>query len=370
MLGQNLMNNNKISVSQAVVLITISRLFTVITHAQTFGEQSQPVVKMLGALVSIILLIIATIPALLLYKKYNYVNILDLVYNKSLICGKLLTIGYLYITVSTMITGVVGFEYFLSNAIYPQASAPIIIFSLVLVCLICSCYGLQGIARASLFIFILFILAFIFIITTSISSINFLNIKPILENPVKEVLNYSFNFATRGRGLIILMLLYPSIKGNNRVTTHTTIILSGLLSVCMNFLVAGVLGEYGETQTFPYFALNSVIEIPILQRLDALHMMTWALMSFIHFSIFGYVSINLIKLLLPKSIEKFSVILLGIVILSVSLQLAYTGSIVRDTGIESNILVITLIFVLPSIILLTDKNNSTKQTKEVIYDKI
>lgn len=356
MLGQNLINKSQISVWQAIILISISRLFTVITHAQTFGEQSQPVVKIFGALVSIILLIIITTPAIKLYQKYNNSNILDLVYKKSLFCGKMVTLAFIYITVSTMITGVVGFEYFLSNAIYPQASAPIIIISLIVVCLICSCYGLQGIARASTFIFILFILAFIFILTTSLSSINLLNIKPILENPVKEVLDYSFNFSTRGRGLIILMLLYPSIKGSKYVATYSTIIITGLLAVCMNFLVAGVLGEYGETQTFPYFALNSVIEIPILQRLDALHMMTWALMSFIHFSIFGYVSINLIKLLLPKSMEKFSIILLGIVVLSVSLYMSYTGSIVRATGIESNILVIFLIFILPLIMILTDKN--------------
>lgn len=351
-----MLEENKISVPQIIMLISTSRIFTIITHAQTFGEQNNPMAKMLGSLLAIFILIILIIPALMLYKKYDNLNIINIVQNKSQVCGYLLTLAFLYITVTSMITGVIGFEYFLSNAIYPQASAPVVIISLTLVCLICASFGLQGLARAGTFIFSLFFIAFIFIISTSIGSINLLNIKPILENPVQEVVEYSINFASRGRGLIVLILLFPTIKGSKTKSTFSIIILTSLIASIMNFLVIGVLGEYGATQTFPYFALNSVIEIPILQRLDALHMMTWALMSFIHFSIFGYVSINLIKLLLPKSMEKFSIILLGIVVLSVSLYMSYTGSIVRATGIESNILVIFLIFILPLIMILTDKN--------------
>ncbi len=354
----------KISVSQIVMLISISRIFTIMTHAQTFGEQSQPVVKMFGALLSIILLLILTIPVLSLYKKYNNVNALDIVYKKSIICGKLLTIAFLYVTVTTMITGVIGFEYFISNAIYPQSSATVIIISLTVVCLICSSYGLQATARAGVFIFTIFILVFIFVFTTSIGSINLLNIKPIIDNPIEQVLDYSFNFATRGRGLIILMLLYPNIKGTPVKATIITVVFTGLVATLMNFLVAGVLGEYGSIQTFPYFALNSVIEIPILQRLDAMHMMTWALMSFIHFSVFGCVSINLIKALLPVKLDRvspkfkeiFSIILLLFVILSVSLYMTYTGSIVLQDSIESGILVFLLLFVLPLILLILPKS--------------
>lgn len=354
MLGHNIV---KISIAQIVMLISTSRIFTIMTHTQTFGEEIDPMVKMLGSLFSIIILIIAMLPSISLHKKYNNVGILDIVYNKSQFLGIILTLAFIYIVVTTMITGVIGFEYFLSNAIYPQASAPVVIVSLTIICLICAGFGLQGIARAGTFIFALFIIAFIFILATSIGSINMLNIKPILENPTQSVINYSFEFASRGRGLIVLMLLYPNIKGNKTTPTIATIILTSSIACIMNFLVISVLGEYGATQTFPYFALNSVIEVPILQRLDAVHMMTWAMMSFIHFSLFGCVAIDLIKYVLPEKLRRFSPILLLFVILTVSIPLAYTGSIINNNGINTGIMLILLLFFLPLVLILlpTDK---------------
>lgn len=351
MLQRNSLNIAKISLPQIVMLISTSRIFTIMTHAQTFGEQANPLAKMFGSLLSIIFLTLAMIPVLLLYKKFNNVNVLDIVYNKSLICGHLLTIAFLYITVTTMITGVVGFEYFLSNAIYPQASAPVVITSLTIVCLICASFGLQGIARAGTFIFALFLLAFFFIVTTSVGSLNMLNIKPILDNPVQEIISYSLDFSSRGRGLIVLMLLFPTFNGSKTKATLSTIILTSFIACVMNFLVIGVLGEYGATQTFPYFALNSVIEIPILQRLDAIHMMTWAFMSFIHFSVFAYISLDLLRNILPKNVSNFSSLLLFAVIISVSLPMAFSGSIITNSGIETGLLLIFLLFLLPLILL-------------------
>lgn len=355
------MNDNitTISVGQAVMLISTSRIFTIMTHAQTFGEQTEPLAKMLGSLTSIIWLILAMLPAILLYKKYNGVNLLEIVYDKSQLCGFLLTLAFLYITIATMVTGVVGFEYFLSNAVYPQASAVVVITSLTIVCLICASFGLQGIARAGTFIFALFILAFVFITATSIGSINMLNVKPILENPVQAVFDYSIEFSSRGRGLVVLMLLFPTIKGSKTKATLWVIVLTSGIAFVMNFLVIGVLGEYGATQTFPYFALNSVIEILILQRLDALHMMTWALMSFIHFSVFGCVSMDLLKSILPKSLEKFSGVMLFIVILVIAIPQAFNGSIISNSSIETGVLLLLLLFVLPIVLLILPKKEGS-----------
>lgn len=359
-----MLEQNKISLAQIIMLISTSRIFTIITHAQTFGEQYNPIAKMLGSLLSIPILILVMSPSLLLYKKHNNSNILDIVNNQSQILGYLLTLAFFYVTVISMITGVVGFEYFLSNAIYPQASAPVVITSLTIVCLICASYGLQGLARAGTFIFSLFILAFIFIITTSIGSINLLNIKPILENPVQEVVNYSVNFATRGRGLVVLVLLFPTTKSSQTTATLSIITLTGFIAFVMNFLVIGVLGEYGATQTFPYFALNSVIEIPILQRLDAIHMMTWAFMSFIHFSVFGYVAISLLKRILPHKLANFSQLFLFVVIVTTSLYQANTGSIVNNNTPTTVFLLILVLFILPLILLMLPNT----QKKEVVYE--
>lgn len=355
--------NKKITVAQIVILVSTSRIFTIMTHAQNMNEITDPLAKIFGSLLAILILIILMTPSLLLYKKYNNINIIDIINNKSRICGIIVTIGFIYLTTTTMITGVVGFEYFLSNAVYPQASATTVITSLTIVCLICASYGLQGIARAGTFIFVIFTLAFIFIISTSTGEINMLNIKPILENPVQQSVEYSIEFASRGRGLVVLLLLYPRLQGSKTQATLLTIFITSIVSCIMNFLVIGVLGEYGATQTFPYFALNSVIEIPILQRLDAMHMMTWALMSFVHFSLFGCVTIEMIQTLLPKAIRKFSVIILFVVILVVSIPLSYTGSIIYNTNVESRLLLILLLFILPIMLLTVTK-------KELITNEI
>lgn len=373
------MENQKISCSQAVILFSLSRVFNVLNFVPFFGESVAPMAMLYGTIFSFIEQAIVVIPFFFLYRRCAGQSMLTLAFNKSRVFGIITTLFFLLFFLVVTIGGVAGFDFFMLNAIYPDATVPTIAITICAVCFFCARNGIQGLARSSVILFVFFALGLICITIVSAKSIKPLNFHAILDNPIKQIFFHTFDTTSKGTELAALLLLMPSIRLISKPKDKGATIasstapkavygflgLSFLLTFLINFLIVGILGEFGATQTFPYFTITSVVELKIFQRLDSIHMISWVFISFVHITLFAGTCIELLKSLLPKPARKFSSPALFIITTTVAIFFGYRSDILQRINDQSTILLLLAVFVLPIILLFTTRRKGKSHEKDV-----
>ncbi len=160
--------------------------------------------------------------------------------------------------------------------------------------------------------------------------------------------------------LYVFILLLPRINGNVNKSAFWFLVLTFLFVGITNFLIMGVFGDFFATQTFPYYALASVIEFSILQRLDSIHMTIWVFVSFIRITLFIIVTNTYLQNIIPKSAKKLGIVVTFLITVICSIVISHRTSALKTINSSVPIIVITLVFVIPTILLLTTKKKEKK----------
>ena len=362
------MTNSKISASQLVILLFLSRAFNVLNYVPAFNGKIEGLAMLFGTIIAFFISVLILIPPLLLYHRFHGENIVDITFKKSKYLGYLLSFSIFLMSTITLVGTVVGFEFFMTNAIYEKASITVIILTICIACFVGALNGLEGLSRASTIVFVCFMLGTLFIGLGAIPDVDLLNIKPILESPVASSFTYAFDLIAQSPELYVFILLLPRINGNVNKSAFGFLFLSFLFIGITNFLILGVFSDFFTTQTFPYYALATIIEISIIQRLDAIHMTIWVFISFIRITLFIIIANIHLQSVVPNKIKKSGMLIIFVLTLAGSFMIGRQLNFLNIINNSVPLLVIIFVFVVPTILLLITKKevaNSNENEKKI-----
>lgn len=368
------MNAAKISTWQAVILLFLSRAFSVLNYIPILHVETDGTAMLIGTVCSFAVQLIIMIPIFILYSRFEGKNILDIAFLKSKVFGVIMTVLYILVLTIFLIQSTFEFSFFIVNAVYPDAPLLLIIFSIALVCTYCAKNGLESIARVSSIVFVFFIMSTIFIVASSIPTISFLNITPILGDPVKSVFKYTFWHVANSPELLIFFLIVPKIRKNIKAVGIWYIIISLLFTLLIVFLTLAVLGDVGFIQTFPVYTLTAILEVNFLQRLDILYMLAWVFLSFIKQTLITVVAEQSLRKVVTYRVSRFFPITIFTVTVISAFFIGKNIDIYKKIMSFEQIIYLLFMIVLPILLLIITKKkegeNNEKNNSVVSSDTV
>lgn len=341
------MTSQKISVAQVVILLMISRAFSVLNYIPLLSNAVEIPAMIIGNIIGGAISVVLIIPLVLFQKRNGSKDILAVAITKNRFAGMAISLVYFIIIMLNIVGTVFGFEFFMTSAIYPNASIIFLVLSIVITCFLCAKSGIEGIARASTLIFIVFLLGVLFIVVASLPWVKLINIKPILNNPANSIFKATLSDISKSVELYFLVLLLPRFKGSVKKAGIIFIVISTAFTVLVNFIIITVLGEYSYSQTFPYFSLASIVGTDVMQRLDSIHMALWVFISFVRITLSIIIAYTCIKSMFPSAKKGVTLTLMFITITVLSGIICYHPEFVKSINPSYGIVTMLLVVVVP-----------------------
>lgn len=314
-------SNVKISNWQILSLLLVSRAFNALNYVPMFSDIKDMSVLLVGNIIALAVQLILIIPAIIMFNKHKSMDILSVSIEWCKPFGICISILFLLFILLNIVGTIVGLEFYLANAVYPDASSVMIVLTLCIACFVVSQSGIEGIARASTIVFVVLVIGITFIGVSSIESIDMLNVRPISDN-TNNLYKATTHIITKNSEIWLLLLLNTTLKAGFKKVSIWFLIISSCFIEIVNFLVISVLGPFAYNQVFPYFTLASIAETSVIQRFDSIHMIIWVCVSFIKITFYAIVAGRVLNLILPKKAKKLSLLSLYIFTASISIFLS------------------------------------------------
>lgn len=291
-----------IDVFQMTALLFLTRVFTLLTFTAGGGNKISGFDDMIVLTLSFILSMILFIPLYFLFKYFPGQDIVDSTASAfSPTVSKAAAVIYWAFCIFKASEALSGFSFFLSTAIYPSNPEILIVITFSLVCLYTVRKGIEPLARVSIYIFFISMFSYLFITGSLAMNVELVNFEvPFSQGFLKTSQSVIQSQGVRA-DIVLFLIFLPYLKGSATkvYVGMSTLILAVFL--IMTFVTVGALGEYLDTQMFPYYSAASIAEMGFFQRLDSLHMAIWVMVSFVRVSLFLFAAtVCLNKLLSPK----------------------------------------------------------------------
>jgi len=189
------------------------------------------------------------------------------------VTGRIIALIYTWYSFHLGALVIRSFSYFVNIISFPETPEPIIVIFLGLLCILTVKAGIEVLARFSRFILPIILSILVVTIIISMSKSNFSNLKPIMYNGIKPVLQSSFGvFAIPLAEAIIFTLIFGSLKsskGSFKVFFTSTCV-GSLLILAVTVRNTTVLGvPYTSSLYFPAYAAVRTMKIgDIIQRFE------------------------------------------------------------------------------------------------------
>ena len=306
----------KISMSQLIMLLTLSRMFYTLNGILLGTGDSYGMAYLWAIPLSALMQFVLMLPALFLSRRQG-TSLITAGYSLwgkggailALLCG-------VYFLLSAVLT-VFSTEQFMVNAIYPESSPIFFILTLTLAAAYAAHLGVESIARCGFIIFIVFVCGVAFAFLGNWQQITPIFIRPLGTGGFGEVLRIAVNLTARSPEILLFAVLLPNLGKNGGRTRGALyyLLLSSLILEIIVFLISAVLGQLAEGEAFPFYTVGTLAKISIFQRLDAVHMSIWVLTAFVRMGLFLWAAVELFQSLMPVKKHRFVLPFLGILVL-------------------------------------------------------
>lgn len=292
------MKNHQISAAQLVLMLFLYHsynMFTSSTHNVT-GHYGLP--HLLAIPVALAIQVVITLPAWLLVRKCRRGPAEAAVWTLGKAGAVYPLISSMYLLLIMAFT-VYSMADFMVNAIYPGSSSAFFIVSMVLCALYAAYLGLEGIARSALIVFVLFAVSLLLTFGGVTGRAALINIPPLPDGVVSLVLEGAWRIVGHSSTIVMYLLLLPYVRSHAGRGFGILLAAIAVLMETVTFFVSSVLGELGRMEAYPFFLLTTIAEVSILQRMDALHVAVWVMVSFLRVALCLWVASRQLSLCLP-----------------------------------------------------------------------
>lgn len=353
------MNGEKITTRQMILLLTVFRLSLIVSYMPSLdlppANQDMWIVIFLSLFYSILM----RIPILFLVNKFNNLSIIG--YSEKILgkfLGKLVGILYgLYFAIYA--TFVITIQAQLVAAdILPNTPNWLIIGILVVTSLYIGSKGLIVIFRTGELIAPITLVSIIILIVLGVRSVEFSTFLPILADSKFSEINIGailLSFLITDIFIIAMNAPYLENKKDiNKIYVKASIY-SILLSVISVMVTQGTLGiEQARHANYPFLIYTRLIKYEsILQRIDAIYVITWISTNTLRKLIYTYISYMSFKEVFNKEGGQWIHYFIGITIGLIAIQLANTKVITTEDSMLNKFFIISSIIFLTIIPLIT-----------------
>lgn len=356
----------QISTTQIVFLLLISKAFAVLNYIPIFTNNFSLTALLIANIICMGLALLLIIPLNLFQKKYQNQPIILVAINKNKVFGYIVGGGFLLFVMLNIMGALVGFTFFMTNAIFPNSSSIFIIATIAITCFISALNGIEGLARCGTVVFIIMFVGVAFIIIVATKSVDLTNIRPILVNPAQDILSATSYTISRFTELFVLILLSPNVKGSMKKSGIIFILAATVFMELVTFYIASVLGDYAYSQTFPYYTLASIIETNMLQRLDSVHMAIWVFISFMRITLYMLAANVCMNHMFPKVRRLASFSLITVICSIPAALLVNSPRIIKQISSSAWYSIFTLVAVVPLMLLIKTKKEKLKDEESYV----
>ncbi len=306
--------DGKISAGQLFMLTFMTRLIIMLTvNARLTGGKNLLDLS-ISAVAYMALNLLLIIPAWILRRRYPNMDVLDAAEYGLGKWGK--GIAALYALYFLFMNGyfLSFFQLFMESEINPEV--PVWLISAAV--LTAACYGaflgLETIARAGGFIFILICAAMAFLLITLNQELRAENFTPLLYDGPGQAIQGFLLFFSRSTQYSVIPVLLPRTSGKLKLRYVLWNVSIGLFFIIMIVTVCGTLGPLAGMETFPVYTMTSLAQSGPFQRLDAVYTGVWLLGLFLTVALNLYLVCVCLTRIAGKTAGRLSVPVSGILL--------------------------------------------------------
>ena len=285
------MNKSWISSSQALTLLFLCRIFTLLTVSPASpdtGESLGGGMAVLAPLASLGFQLLLFLPGWLLMRRHPGQNFAQA------LTGNLGGLGrsaslllWLFLTVMAALSAV-EFEQFLITAVYADAPKLLFAFLFLLVAIYGSHLGVEAFGRFAYFGFVLFAALTGTLLLALAGDFRMSELFAKTPGSAQDFLGAAWAITSGNLEIVCFFLLLPQISGTGKGAFGAIgkklyfgwSILFSLVSAGLLLLLIGVLGGgSGGGKPYPFYTLAMAAEGTLLARTDAIHMSVWSVLG-------------------------------------------------------------------------------------------
>ncbi len=361
------LSRGNISSFQFFTMLFLSRILTTVTYLSSYTKNIRLSDMFVQPIFRIFIGILIMVPVYFLYKKHEGQNVLDIISNKSKIAGKFVSLFYVVAFFYFAVVTIARLDLFAGTIVFPETDVDFMIVVAIILCCYGAYLGFEPLGRSSVISAIFVVPALIFIMLTLTKKVDFLNLTPIFYNGVTPVVEVAVDSVGQTIEYAIIVLMLPRVKGNAKKGFLVWLILQTLLMGIMVFFACTVMGNYAQTQLFPFHTLASLAEFAMFSRLDAIFTSVWIMCAFIKAGLL----IHLQKDILSSRFKRFSSnqYLVTIGILTIIANLFISGQINRFIAVDNSVIKIAVtavtVLIIPLCVLVFIRKGKEKCDRQV-----
>ncbi len=306
-------SSSRISLWQVVILLCLSRMFSVMTMCMAYT--SFTIHEMFyGSLLAIPFCFLAFLPGGILFQKHPRL-LLDNRFK-----GIWMT-GYFLIALSWLLMTLLHLNFFLGNAVFPQAPSIALLWPVVLAGCWCAYQGLEGLARYGSILFFFFTLSILLLCCIAAPQMDPARLDPVSQVDWTGILAAASNSLFQNPELFFLPLLAPKLaegKGSLIKAGVWYSLISGVLVSLLFGMVCFVFGDFTTNIVYPVYFLSAAVQVGFLQRLDAVYMAIWVMLALFRIAILFWFAKGFLQSAAPRRKPGPLLWLLGALLLGIS----------------------------------------------------
>ncbi|MCI9575234.1 MAG: GerAB/ArcD/ProY family transporter [Clostridiales bacterium] len=248
------------------------------------------------------------------------------------------------------------FHMFTVNVLDPKIPSWLIAVSVVAVAVYAAFQRLEAIARTAVLVLVIILVSLLFMFATVTSRIDLNNLQPFLYQGTNQMWTGALQFLGRSACFSIMTMVLPQVSGKRKLGfVWWNFVIYGFMSLAL-FILASTLGNYGNTQLFPFYSLASVAGVGPFQRMDVIFIGVWISGIFLKIAMDLYLISRCFTQMFNQKVGKISIVCSAVVISAAAMlvvsmrwlyQLVFSLKLILPlTGVAA--------FLVPGILLLTD----------------
>ncbi len=354
----------KISSGQLIILLIISRMFSMFTYKPTAYNISATSAAA-AVLVSVFINFMIFLPTLAILKKYKGRNISDCAYLSLGSVGKIYTFFVLAVCLFLSVECLTQFEVFMTSTIYLTASPVFFVIPMIIAAIYICRLGIESMARMANFIFYGLIVTIIIIIVATAPEINTVWAEGANTSDIGGFLELVRENVFGATEIIPFMILASNTRHSHKKTIVWFCIITGVLFEIISFLTFTVLGNYRETVMYPFYTVAAMAEKALTERFNSAYVVLWVFMAVIKLCVYLLVAAKALRSFFVFKNDTLPLFITSGVVLAATLITSRKLSIVNGMYyfLMSGIPIILLAIVFPSAILLANKIKERRKNK-------
>lgn len=284
----------KISAWQLMTLLLVGRVAAALTYTGGSAGVAHGTDRMAALLLEAAFALLLFLPTLWYSRAAQGIGALEYAYVQFGKGGAVVAVLYSLYCLYIQSLDLMQFDHFAAAATSPELSRPVLCIVLVMAAFIAAFYGLEAVARTASVIALLMIAAIVFLTVCLLPDMKRLHFPPLFYGGVTPILTGALESLPRFLELGLIALLVPYVKGVGKGLS-AGVLFSTAVVLVMQATLVGVLGDYNEMVTYPYYTAATLAQSSLIQRLDILVTAVWLAGIFVKMSLMAVIFLGCMR---------------------------------------------------------------------------